>query len=396
MKICILSIYYLPHIGGVEIVTFHMAKELSLLGHEVHVITQEKVKKNITVLDSNLDNHSINNNFYVHRMSSPFQTIIDRIFEFKLSFFIIPAFLKIMKIRPDIVHVQNISSSIPAFFSKIFFNIPYTIGVHGEKYSIKGEGILLPCFFKKIWPAIPYVKHSEIIFTLTEETRQDIQNCLNKVSITIPNGVDLVFFSPVQRKSEFNPQIPKIVCISRLESGKGIECALQAMKLIAKKEPKSKLIIIGGGSIYKKLEDLTISIGISNNVEFVGEVPIFEVPNYLFSSNIYLLPSFYEGFSLSLLEAMASGLPIISTPVGIATKLIKECNNGYLVPIGDSHAIYEAVIRMIENPEIMVTFSNNSARSVQEYSWSKIIKKYEKEFLKILEHSKNLQDKNFT
>lgn len=381
MKICILTPAYLPHKGGVEIVTFHMAKELSMLGHEVHIITtQEKTEKDKTFSDSTFPN----NTFYVHRIRLPFRAMINHNRTIKTGLFIVSALLLLRKIRPNIVHAQNILPSIPAYFSKVFFNIPYAICVHAEKLSLTGWGILLPLCLKKYWPSLPYIKYSDVIFTLTDDNKLDIQKCLNKQSITIPNGVDLTLFKPNQIKPILQSNNLNIVCISRLEKGKGIECALHAMRSIVKQYPNSKLTIIGDGSVRKELENLAKSLKIEKNVELVGEVPNSDVPKYLASATIYLLTSFSEGFSISLLEAMAAGLPIISTPVGIAPNVCKRWNNGYLVPIKDPQAIYEAVMKITKNPRIKLEFSKNSADNVKEYAWSKIIKQYEIQYYKIL------------
>ena len=367
--------------GGVEIVTYYMAKELSILGHEVHIVTSEER----TERDENFLNDKFSNNkFYVHRLHLPFMTVISHSSALKSVLFIISAFVKVGKIRPDIVHVQNFVPSIPAYFSKIFFNIPYVICVHAEKFSLTGWGIVLPLYFKKYWPSLPHIKHSDAVFALTDSTRLEVQKYLNKNSITVPNGVNLDLFKPDPINAMAQSYIPNIVCVSRLEKSKGIECALHAMRLIIKRYPDSKLIIIGDGTIRQELENLTNNLEIGKNVEFIGEVPNSDVPKYLSSVNIYLLTSFREGFSISLLEAMAFGLPIISTPVGIAPNVLNEWNNGYLVPIRDPHAICEAVIKITENPEIKVIFSKNSADRAKEYSWSKIIKQYENEYYKIL------------
>ncbi|KAF5082954.1 Glycosyltransferase Gtf1 [anaerobic digester metagenome] len=389
MKICIIAPYYLLVKGGVEIVTYYMAKELTFLGHEIHVVSIQEVNKKDEIVLEFLDDGIFNSKFYVHRICLPLRAMVTRYSKIEYILFIIFALTAVRKIRPDIIHAQDFLPAVPAYLSKFFFNIPYTVCVHGEKFSSTGGGILLPLSLKKYWPSLPYIKHSDILFVLKNATKLEVQKYLNKNSVIIPNGVDLDLFMPVRSKFILKSQIPHIICISRLENGKGIECALHAMKLIANRYPGSRLTIIGDGAIREKLEDLTDNMELRHNVEFVGEIPNIDIPKHLSSANIYLLTSFREGFSISLLEAMASGLPIISTPVGIATNICKEWNNGYLVPLNDYNAIYEAVIKVIENPENMSMFSKNSAYNVRKYAWKKIVKQYEKEYYKILLRSFN-------
>ena len=384
MKICILSPAYLPHMGGVEIVTYHMAKELSLLGHEVHIVTSER----ITESDEDIsDDMFSNNTFYVHRLRLPFATVTKHNPTLNNILFIFSAVVEVGKIRPDVVHAQNFVPSVSAYFSKLFFDIPYAISVHTEKFALTGWGIVLPRFLRKYWPSLPHIKHSDMVFTLIDSTRLEVQKYLDKSSTTVPNGVDLDLFKPDPSRFLEQADVPKIACISRLVKGKGIEYALHAMELIVKRYPTSKLMVIGDGNIRQELESLTNSLGIEKNVEFIGEVPNYDIPKYLASVNIYLLTSFREGFPLSLLEAMALGLPIISTPVEVAQNILDKCNNGYLVPMKDPHAIYAAVVKIIENPDIKLMFSKNSANKAQEYSWSEITKQYEKEYYTILHRS---------
>jgi L-malate glycosyltransferase len=385
MKICILAIRYLPTVGGVQLVTYHMAKELSRAGHEVHIITVREVSENRGNFSGTSSDNNGSDNVHVHYLNLPFQKIADKKLIIRCLLFIVPAFLMIRRIRPHLVQAQNTYSSIPAFLSKWFFQVPYAIGMHGEKYWETGE-IFLPLCLKKIWPLLPWIKESDAIFTLTDNTRVEIQRYLKKNPVVIPNGVDLDLFRPDPKKLLSLNTIPHIVCISRLYPGKGIECALRAMKLLVERYPDAKLVIIGDGIFWKNLEELTRDLDLGKNVEFIGEVPVASIPAYLSPATIYLLPSFAEGFSISLLEAMASGLPVISTPVGIAPRICTEWNNGFIVPINDPEAIYEAVIKITENPEIRSMFSKNSLENAKNYSWSTIIKQYEAEYSKIVAH----------
>lgn len=390
MKICILAPKYLPRMGGVEIVTFHMAKGLSRLGHEIHIVTLQEIQDTQKSSDNSAGDYFSNNSFYVHRINLLPRFIMDSSSLVRNIVFTLFTCVIVHKIRPDIVHAQNFIPSIPAYLSKVFFNVPYAICVHAGKFSLTGWGLVLPLCLKKHWPSLPYIKHSSVIFALTDDTRLDVEDCLNKLSITIPNGVDPDIFRHDNPLPVSNHHIPEIVCISRLDRGKGVECALQAMKLIAKRHPSSKLVIVGDGPLKKKMEDLTKNLDIEKNVKFTGKVRNPDVPEYLASANLYLLTSFREGFSISLLEAMASGLPIISTPVGIAPHVINKWNNGYLVPINDHHAIHEAVMKITDNPEIKFMFSKNSAVGAKEYTWNKIVKLYEKEYYKILDHDSKI------
>lgn len=102
------------------------------------------------------------------------------------------------------------------------------------------------------------------------------------------------------------------------------------------------------------------------------------------SSHLFLLTSLSEGFALTLLEAMACGLPIISTPVGIAPEIINSWNNGRLIPFMDPDAISSTLIELIENPDLCHLYSQNSIHAAKEYSWSSVSEKYLCEYRSVL------------
>lgn len=291
MKICILSPNYLLIKGGVETITYHMANELSSLGHEIHVISiEEAVKQDREDQEEVSDFNLLNKNFHVHEIHLPFQFMVKRYYKIRYILFNIFAFIEVGKIRPHIVHAQEFGSSLSSLLSKFFFGIPYAIGVHKENFSLNGE-FVLPLHLKKYWPSLPHIKHSEIIFALKDETKMEIEKYLNKNSVTIPNGVDLNLFKPEQIRLTSQPAVPNIVCVSRLEEGKGVECALYAMGLVLHRYPNSRLTIIGDGTNRKKLENLVNNLNIGKNVKFIGQIPNFEIPNYFRSANIYILTS---------------------------------------------------------------------------------------------------------
>ncbi len=375
MRICILAPSYLPCIGGVEIVTFYLARGLSVSGHEIHIVTID---------DTGLGNNSeIDDGIHVHRITFPFHSFFLGNGTLNNILFIIYASIAVIKIRPEIVHAQNFIPAVPAFISKVIIKVPYSICIHTEKFGLNGWGPLLPRFLRRYWAHLPYIRSADTIIALTDSTAEEIRKYFRKEPKIIPNGVDLDRFHPEKIKGTVPIFIPKIVCISRLEENKGIECALQAMKLLIPRFPKAELVVIGDGSLRKELEKEAERLGIRNNVEFLGELKNSDIPNKLIYANIYLLTSFQEGFSISILEAMASGLPIISTPVGIALNIQKKWKNGYLVPIKDPDAICNAIFQIAENQAEREKFAKYSINCVTEYSWTNIINQYEREFLRI-------------
>jgi len=375
MKICMLVLNNFGTLGGVQIATLNLAEHLVQLGHEVHIVTFAPNKKPFCNLDNNL--------FKVHiirpiiPIKNPYFSILG------ILLYIFPSFKVARKVGADIVQVQHFSPALSAYLIKKILKIPYVISVHGENNCYTERGPIVSAVLKRIRPLLPEIRNAAAIVSLTQDTKKDIEKCFKKESTVIPNGVNLKLFNLNKDRPFLDPLVPRIICISRLNEQKGIEYALYAVKLLIKDFPRTKLIIIGDGECRHSLEDQAIELKLANNVIFLGEVPNEDLANYLYDSNVFLLPSFREGFSLSLLEAMASGLPVVATPVGISP-LIKIWNNGYLVPIKDSDAIYHAIREIISDPENWEIFSRNSIRYAQEYSWKKVAKKYEEQYYLVL------------
>lgn len=375
MKTTIITTHYLPHIGGLELATYHLANELSKKDNEVHIITPYP--------DSKENNAKTNTNIITHRL--PINTYPDepilRSFIDGLKFF--KKTLKTIKeINPDIVHSQNITNSIPAYIAWKKYHIPYVICIHG---NLELMGPFLPKPFKRFWTKLPHIKSAARIISLTAEMGKRIEKELGKEPIVIPNGVDLEKFYPIPKNNSKTENIT-IITLSRIDDKKGLEYAIQSMPKIIEVYPKAKLKILGDGHYRSHLEQLTAELGLEDSVEFTGLIPNTEVPTYLQNADIFLLPSLYEGLPLTLLESMACGLPIISTPVSIAPDIIEKWNNGIIIPFKSANAIADAVITLLSNPELREKHAENSATAAKEsMSWETVTNQYISLYQSIIE-----------
>lgn len=158
-------------------------------------------------------------------------------------------------------------------------------------------------------------------------------------------------------------QYEKIVfCAARLDKIKGIQDLLRAFKKV--NNDKVCLLIAGTGPDKKELEDI-ISHEKIRNVFFTGFVDIFKLPELYTISDLFVLPSYYDPWALVINEAMACGLPVISTTMaGASYDLIREGENGFVVEPGDIEAIFDKMNLIILNDEIRVNYSNNSLKII--------------------------------
>jgi glycosyltransferase involved in cell wall biosynthesis len=140
------------------------------------------------------------------------------------------------------------------------------------------------------------------------------------------------------------------VIVARLAAVKNIDTAIHAVRLACEKVPTLRLRIVGDGPARPSLEALTERLGLRQNVEFAGESQ--DVPRELADASMFVLPSLSEGISLSLLEAMSAGLPVVATAVGGNAEVVEDGETGILVPAQDSSAMAQAIVRLATNPEL--------------------------------------------
>lgn len=182
----------------------------------------------------------------------------------------------------------------------------------------------------------------------------------NKVTI-IPNGVDLSRFANIRdariaiRKSlGFSEADSVLILVARFHSGKGHRVLLEAMQLLLRSNLNAKLICLGEGTGESELLEWCRTSGIADSVRFVGYQP--NIPEWLAAADINVLPSFYEGFPLTILEAMASGVPTVASQVGGIPEAIQDGVNGLLVPPGDPRKLADALSLLLRDPSVRKRF----------------------------------------
>ncbi len=156
------------------------------------------------------------------------------------------------------------------------------------------------------------------------------------------------------------PQFDFILLMaSRLSPEKNIGMAIEAMPVVIKKYPKAGLVIVGAGS---DMETLRLRSG--NNPNIIFEPWTEDLASYYKTSDLFLLTSLYEGYARTVIEAMAAGLPVIMTDVGLAGDLVKDGQNGYVLNAGDKRGLVERILKLIENKPLREEFSKNNLEAV--------------------------------
>lgn len=201
----------------------------------------------------------------------------------------------------------------------------------------------------------------------------------------IPFGVNLNIFNPnidgsnVRRTLEIEENDTVIISTRALFNNHyNVECLIHSIPIVLEKCGNVKFIIKGVGPMESQLRNLADALGVSENVRFVGLVSHPEVAQYLAASDIYISTPFIDSTSVSLLEAMACGLPPIVTDIPGNREWIENGTNGLLFQPKNSIALAEKIVQLIEDEDTRKRFSERCIRIVkQRASWEKCVDKME-------------------
>lgn len=199
----------------------------------------------------------------------------------------------------------------------------------------------------------------------------------------IPLGVREMFFEGgnAQVQAALREQLdgdPVILSVGELSSVKGKDIPLIALASLVKYYPFAKLVYIGkDGGIYPHLKKLICQLGLAKNVIFRGYVPSHDLVNYYAIADVLVHTSYAEGLSTVLLEAMAAGLPVISTPAGGNGQLLQKSQGGIVVPFNNPTSVYFAMKKILSDRSIAkILSSNGSSFILTNHRWTKLIKEY--------------------
>jgi glycosyltransferase involved in cell wall biosynthesis len=157
-----------------------------------------------------------------------------------------------------------------------------------------------------------------------------------------------------------------VICfIGRLVPVKNIKSLLKAMRLVVKECPRIKLLLIGDGPERNELEKIVIENGLQSFVFFTGFRD--DARDFLAEADIFVLPSYYEGISIALLEAMSAGLPSVITNVGGNSEVIIHNENGFLYPSGDVNSLSNYIIKLYQNTSLRKDMGEKAKERVNKY-----------------------------
>lgn len=355
MKILHVTKKYPNAMGGDAFVVYNLEKQQKKNGHKVFILTSncDEIQNNSNLIKFGLKDKSRNlDRITVNR-------IISLIFLFLQSF-------KILKqIKPDIVHSHSIDMGFILSFACKKYNIPIINTCHGVSFNDSQFSIfkrIIELFFLKTG------RFNKIITVDQNSLEYFKENNINNV-IYISNGIDLDEFKKNKRSN--NDKKLRIIFVGRLEEQKGLKYLIESVKTLQNKE--FELIIIGSGTQENKLRSLVKEYGLGEKIIFLGNKKNKETIRQLFNSDIFILPSIWEGFPITILEAWGASLPVIVTSVGGVSKICKNNKNALIISSRSPKEITNCLVTLINDSGLRKTLGENGRKLVEgKYNWKTI------------------------
>ena len=386
VRVCFISPEYLPLSGGTGAYVYYLSNELMKYGNSACVVTGYDESSDMKV----------NEQLYVFFLKT-FRAPVVKSFLFAAS-----SFRKLNKIRHsfpvDIAHVNLPlvpSFAVPSGFGKTLVSTVHSTW-KGEAEAIKGEPYSRLNSNEKFMVSFNWflrifeekmLERSNKIIAVSDFTRRELLQYYkvkeDKIHV-IHNGVDVKKFQPAGDKRKAKEELGfgrddiAILSVGRLYARKGLFTLIESMPAVVRKFRNAKFIISGKGQSdeLKKLVRHAARLGVKDNIIFTGYFPDRKLPKLYQAADVFAFSTFYENLPFAVLEALSSGLPVVTTNVGGIPEMIESGRNGFLVQPFNSKELSDRILYLIEHPGEASEMGFLARKTILErFDWRLIVKK---------------------
>lgn len=396
MKIVIATAVYSPMINGVAVFSHNLALGLVRRGHEVLVLTPSQIGRSFTEIQDGVKVcylRSVEAKVYpdqIHKAEKRFRLFYRH--GFRVSIFPQREVAKILgDFRPDVVHVQV---SDPIGLSVVSYarhhEIPVVTTEHNQP-EVLTEPLKVPGFVKKPIDALLssyFANRQSKSDFVTMPTKQAIYNLLDgrrefKVPVAaVSNGVDLAAFKPgkvassVYEKYGVPINVPIVLYVGRVDPEKNVGAVLRAFSLVLKQVPEALMLVVGDGVDLANLKKQAQDLGILKSVKFLGRVTGADLGEIYKMGTVFVTASEIETQGIVLIEAAASGLPLIAVDAGAVSEICVDNVNGFLCQPGNISEMVAAVAKILNDADLRKKFSEKSLELAQEHDFERTLDKF--------------------
>jgi N-acetyl-alpha-D-glucosaminyl L-malate synthase BshA len=357
-----------PTFGGSGVLATELGKALADKGHQVHFITYQQPVR-LTEYNASIFYHEVRVTSYPLFDYPPYETA--------LSSTMVDV---IINNQLDLLHVHYaIPHASAAYMAKKIvatqgITIPVITTLHGTDITLVGRD-------KTLAPVVAFsINESDAITAVSENLRDETYDIfdIKKEIEVIPNFVDLNRFS----KKAIDP-FRKVIApnneriVVHASNFRKIKRVMDVVRIFAeiKKRLPAKLLFVGDGPDRHDAENLSREMGIIEDIRFIGKQE--QIEEILAVSDLFILPSEYESFGLAALEAMAAGVPLISSDAGGLPEINIQGKTGFMSAVGDVDTMSRNAIAVLENDDTLKTFKSNAAEQAKKFDIHRIVPIYE-------------------
>ena len=358
----------LPGLYGHERYAENLAINLKKIGHDVKIITTfwNGGKRNnkykgipiLRILDTKALLGKLGSIFYLSYISFGINLLRKKNFNFY---------------RDSEIIIMTLAISPLSYFK--FRKYPI-VSIYFHRQPLEYKSYYLKYPFLNIMEKKQYRRFNYVI-TLSKSSKNDIVENFGldeeKIKI-IPVGIDVNRFNPMNYSKDLRDKYGNnlIMFSGMMIPRKGVPILIKAISYVVKQIPEVHLILIGEGPNLENWKKLSISLGIQNKISFLGFVKEEDLLKFYATCDIYVFPSWKEGFGQVILEAMASGAPVICANKSPMSEIIG--NGGVTFNVNDSKDLAKKIIQLLKNKENLKILKENAIKRAKNYSWERVIK----------------------
>ena len=289
-------------------------------------------------------------------------------------------------IDPDLVNVHHAFSPMTVTIPKAISinNIPKILTNHSVPicYDIYRSQWSKIARLLSVYTVLKHIRHYDRFIAVSRIAADFIKNFVNKTIYIIPNGVDLEEFNVKGSKEDFNisEDTNLFIMVGRSTLKKGYELGLLTFKHLLKHYPNSMLLIAGPtGWIAKYITVVSKILRISDKVKVLGFIPRERLIKLYNAADVFLhFPWGGESFGIVLLEAMASGTPIVASSGDGLKYILEKSKAGIVVTSYNAYEIVKAIIKVLKNDNLREELIVNGKKFAERYSWFRLVKHVDK------------------
>ncbi|MDQ2682779.1 MAG: glycosyltransferase family 4 protein [Chloroflexota bacterium] len=356
MKIAQVTPYDFAHPGGVAEHIQHLKFELNELGHQVKIIAPRSQSGGLEV---GKDFYGVGRTVAIPGNKSRVRLTFD---------VTLYSAVKEMLQREqfDVIHLHEPLTPVLPYMVLLNSRAVNVATFHAYRFSNP--------WYSAFKPYMSFVLgRLDARIAVSEAAREFVGQYFEGPYTIIPNGIDPARFSNgVEPFPWANDGVPRILFVGRFnESRKGFKYILKAMPLIQQQFPTARLMVVGPGDPNRLIG--TMERNRIRGVDFVGQVSKEDLPRYYASCTMVVAPSIErESFGIILLEAMASGKPLVATNIPGYAGVVRNDHDCLMVPAQDSQAMALATVRVLADPDLRSRLIHNGLATAQGYAWPKV------------------------